>query len=869
MAWVAAAGRLVSQALTTGGPTDWGLPNPPGSGAADAPPPAQPYWRGKLGFMSNLLVVRAGGGLLEILTGRDLGFEGEVRAGWQIQSPAQVGDPLVSQQTGVALANLGDPVDAAGRDLVWFWVVADKGAYYGSWMTVKLNADGAVISIIGVQSMPTPMSTPLTSIGGAAPIAYPVQGASIAVGDLDGDNRQEMVVAYASGVPGGKIFYRIGWGLDPAGRVTGGWGESVEVHWDRGPNPLPVKAIGVAVADIDNDLRPEILVLLVELGPSGVQMHYKIGWNLNARGNVTGGWSEPQEVPGEFGQDIEGAGCLLVDFSGSQAPDLVVFNVEKQAGGNRAVYRVGLDLIVAPREAPDAVAVAVPRRWTEVRDIGPGGWGPDSRGLGIAVGDLVGGLLDRKKKFAEDFRAAATTHQSMIQVGQQLASADVQRQLDVELDAAAAAAGVRSQLDPEVTVTKRVTERIKGVDFGQLGPVADRLNPIAVAPSFPQPMSGPLIELSQDLLLPGLETVPPDTMTLVRANSTFIEAYMVGLNHEFARELLWRNFPGDWGATYFRQFWDARAGDPANGALTDIPPIADWPHNQGLGAHATAVGEPGMVVLLLRGELLRRYPNAQVFARRAVWGTSPSRVPRDLGEPTKQPQFQCALAPDLMLFGFPLTVSQAKGSDTDPGWFFMLAEHPVAPRFGIPEPPKPDKAVYATAPDFWTNLDWARLATDQAALDKMRHAPVTAAFGTATVPARSGVGEPVLTWPLNSGHLAHITLQPTVAVAVHATDLLPDIGDDWTITGIRRAPSGAPEEQILAVGGVQPDGSAWRFTVAEAVEAIRRREHFHVMTSAGVLSAVVVAHTTAGVAYLRAETDGDGPNSLLALPELR
>ena len=31
---------------------------------------------------------------------------------------------------------------------------------------------------------------------------------------------------------------------------------------------------------------------------------------------------------------------------------------------------------------------------------------------------------------------------------------------------------------------------------------------------------------------------------------------MVGLNHEFARKLLWREYPTDQRGSYFRQFWD-------------------------------------------------------------------------------------------------------------------------------------------------------------------------------------------------------------------------------------------------------------------------------------------------------------------------
>ena len=40
------------------------------------------------------------------------------------------------------------------------------------------------------------------------------------------------------------------------------------------------------------------------------------------------------------------------------------------------------------------------------------------------------------------------------------------------------------------------------------------------------------------------------------ANPKFIESYMVGLNHEMGRELLWREYPTDQRGSYLRQFWD-------------------------------------------------------------------------------------------------------------------------------------------------------------------------------------------------------------------------------------------------------------------------------------------------------------------------
>ena len=70
-------------------------------------------------------------------------------------------------------------------------------------------------------------------------------------------------------------------------------------------------------------------------------------------------------------------------------------------------------------------------------------------------------------------------------------------------------------------------------------------------------MYGPLKDLSDELLVPNLGLVPPNTISLMLTNPPFIEAYLAGVNHEFARELLWREYPTDCRGSPFRQFWDA------------------------------------------------------------------------------------------------------------------------------------------------------------------------------------------------------------------------------------------------------------------------------------------------------------------------
>ena len=57
------------------------------------------------------------------------------------------------------------------------------------------------------------------------------------------------------------------------------------------------------------------------------------------------------------------------------------------------------------------------------------------------------------------------------------------------------------------------------------------------------PMYEPLKNLSSELFLPNINLIEHEHHHAARDQPAFIESYMVGLNHEFARELLWREYP--------------------------------------------------------------------------------------------------------------------------------------------------------------------------------------------------------------------------------------------------------------------------------------------------------------------------------------
>jgi hypothetical protein len=315
-------------------------------------------------------------------------------------------------------------------------------------------------------------------------------------------------------------------------------------------------------------------------------------------------------------------------------------------------------------------------------------------------------------------------------------------------------------LHPSQTIQNPIVARLSGVDLPPTRP--DPIEPVMAAPDFPQPMYEPLKAQSQAWLVPGLDQVPPNTVAALAVDRPFVEAFLVGLNHEMARKLLWNGYPTDQRGTYFRHFWDSRSRTDGS-TDGDIGPIHAWTGPLGQN-HGTAV-DP--LVLLIRGELIRRYPNVIVYAAQ---GVTQNGV-RQPGPTEKQPMFFARLDPDVALFGFDLDPNAARA---DPGWYFCLQEHPSEPRFGLAAP----GTAFGAVPPSWEALGWDHLAASADALAKLRYIDLAAALPQApATPDQAAV-----TWHstgtpgTRSADLAHITFRRPQRLAIHASMLIPPGG---------------------------------------------------------------------------------------------
>lgn len=302
-------------------------------------------------------------------------------------------------------------------------------------------------------------------------------------------------------------------------------------------------------------------------------------------------------------------------------------------------------------------------------------------------------------------------------------------------------------IHPKKTFAARAQASLIRADSSELA--GDPLAPILDTPTFPQPMYEALRDLSQDFLFPGLEHVPPNTVALLETNPTFVESFLVGLNTEMGRELLWRHYPADQSGTSFQQFWDRLADDTQG----DIQPINTWGTRK-LGENAQD-GEK--LVLLVRGELLQRYPNSVIYAVKAKDITGQLDLSHDAKD-ERHPLFRGTLKPDVTFLGFDLTEHEVMA---DEGWFFVIQQQPTEPRFGMDAADFKEPLPSLTT---WNNLSWRHLADTEEELKALSHASVKKALPV------SAIGE--VAWGKNSSHQAYITLQRPVRIAIHARQMI-------------------------------------------------------------------------------------------------
>ena len=200
-------------------------------------------------------------------------------------------------------------------------------------------------------------------------------------------------------------------------------------------------------------------------------------------------------------------------------------------------------------------------------------------------------------------------------------------------------------------------------------------HPAMASPLFPKPAIERLKSLDEEWVLGGIGELEANSVCLLDVNWRFVESFLAGANHEMARELLWRGYPTDLRGTCFRRFW--------NGPEEDIRPMDHW--DGALGSHSPAGDRADFTILLIKGDLLRRYPNTVIAAEKGT-ASKDGEVVSFASEDHRRELFRGFLGQDVSYVAIdvrPEDLAFRDVANARHGWYISLTEPHEEPRFGL------------------------------------------------------------------------------------------------------------------------------------------------------------------------------------------
>lgn len=260
--------------------------------------------------------------------GRNLTSIGAILDGWTGWQTVPNWDAVENQGGDIALADL---TGNGKQDLMVFQIDNPAALNRGRYKVGRdIDANGAVLGGWSADWIEIPDWN-----------AWENQDGSIAVADLTGNGKLDLIVFQIDNPPGpNRGRYKIGFDLDRVSFNANNWTDWIIVpDWFSWEN----QGAGIAVADLAGNGLLDLIIFQIDNamqinGSSGQnQAFYKIGKNIGANG-IAQNWGTWLGAPGWFAWENQGGSIAVTTIGGR--PKMAVLMVDNPPGQNAGLYEI-------------------------------------------------------------------------------------------------------------------------------------------------------------------------------------------------------------------------------------------------------------------------------------------------------------------------------------------------------------------------------------------------------------------------------------------------------------------------------------------------------------------------------------------------
>lgn len=257
--------------------------------------------------------------------GRNMGSNGSFPSDWTniIRLPGMVGGS--TQGVGLASAQINSN---PAPDLVFFFIHNKTGENVAHYRILyDITSDGSVSKWSDLRSVP-------------GWFGAENQGGGVAVGDVDGNGRPDLIFHSVDNPPGeNRGYYRVGFNffdLVTNNDIEPRWSEVMAIPGWFGAESQGASA---AFGDLNRNGSLDLIVFSLDNPPGENNGYYRVGYDIGTDGKIAAtNWGAPIRLPLWFGGEDQGGSVAIVDTNGN-GPGFGVFHIDNPPAENTGYFR--------------------------------------------------------------------------------------------------------------------------------------------------------------------------------------------------------------------------------------------------------------------------------------------------------------------------------------------------------------------------------------------------------------------------------------------------------------------------------------------------------------------------------------------------